>query len=140
MPSDKAHCQVAYPSARTKKSGSKPGMHRGPGSSKLNRYWAFIKAEREANSSFRKILKLLKERYGVEASTDTLHSFWKARNSRRNQVFSATDKYPGGSPRDGLKMEKSQDAFEAARKQALDNNARKNNRSKNIDESSVYLL
>jgi hypothetical protein len=56
------------------KSGAQPGMHHGPGSSKLQAHAAFIKKELDAGKSYRWILRALMTEEGVSASLGTFQN------------------------------------------------------------------
>ncbi|SRR5260221_9172176 len=127
-----------------KSSGAKPGMHHGPGSSKLGAQGPWIQDCLNKKIPYRTILRLLKDIHGIDASLSTLQSFIKRRDEDmqlpqrppRNRPRAAnlrrtTEPFVSTTPMGG-------DVFEAARRQAQLNTTNKA-KTKRIDVSKVYV-
>ena len=127
-----------------KHSGSKPGMHHGPGSSKLGAQGPWILECLNKKIPYRTILRSLKDTYGKDASLSTLQSFIKRRDEdmqlpqrpKKNRPRSANfgksaGQFTSTTPTGG-------DVFETARRQAQLNTINKP-KTKQIDVSKVYV-
>jgi hypothetical protein len=123
-------------------SGAKPGMHRGPGSSKLNPHWDYIREQRRAGLTYRQLLMQLKTICKVQVSIGTLQPYVKRLEAEVSDVLSQKPRWhhtvTNSKHVPNSEAEPETDPFEAARKQALTNTQQSNARSKQIDITAVY--
>jgi hypothetical protein len=125
------------------RSGATVGMHRGPGSSKLQTDAAYIKKLLNEGASRRRILSQLKSERGKTASVSTLQSFLELRDEdlqlirRRKSIRSHTTKSSAQLPSQVSQLDSktAQDPFEALRRRVAQSKGKSH---VIIDESRVY--